>query len=164
MTKSREPLSWADAMTRIVGLIGNAEAQRITGKSERWVYSCSDPDGTLSPTVAQAAALDAAYITAGGQEAPFAEAMSAQVGEAVLRQMACRATLISDLGAAAKETGEAIASGLDATRPGASPTIIHRALAEQLDARRAIGVVIRRLRRFVTGGAGSPVAKTGGNP
>lgn len=164
MTKARTPLTWADAMTRIVARIGYAEARRITGKSERWIYACSDPDGALCPTVAQAASLDAAYIAAGGGDAPFAEALAAHAGHAADRRLACVDALLADIGLAAKEAGEAAAAGIEAARPGASTTTIYRALAEQIDAKRAAGGVIRRLRSFVTLGAGSRVTDTGGNP
>lgn len=60
MTKLREPRSFEDAITRILGYLGAERAAQIVGKSTRWVRQWSDPDEEALPNLRQAAALDAA--------------------------------------------------------------------------------------------------------
>lgn len=79
MTKLREPLSFPDAVTRICGALTPAAAAAAVGKSKSLLRMWADPDTENLPNVAQAAALDAAYVKGGHGEPPLAAAYGAEL-------------------------------------------------------------------------------------
>ena len=67
MTKLREPRSFEDAITRILGFLGADRAAEAVRKSTSMVRQWSDPDVDQLPNVRQAAALDAAHAVETGE-------------------------------------------------------------------------------------------------
>jgi hypothetical protein len=118
VTKLRTPLSFEAALAQVAGEIGWPRSARICGYAESTVRNWSDPDTTAAISIESALRLDAAFIAAGGDSAPFFACYAArlkQEAEAVFsadKLLRCGA-------AAAKESGEAISAIFDAARPGA---------------------------------------------
>lgn len=67
MTKLREPRSFEDAITRVLGYLGADRAAEAVGKSTSMVRQWSDPDIDTLPNLKQAAALDAACASETGE-------------------------------------------------------------------------------------------------
>ena len=164
MTKLRTPHSWANAATRIAGLLGYAEAGRVVDRAERTVYEWANPETPTRPTLDQMLALDAAYIAAGGEGAPFLDAHAHQLDLHVAAATADGRALIGEAGEAALECGEAIAAALAVSAGNASPIAVHRALAQASEAGAAIDAVERRLTSFLPAGAGPGAGNRGGTP
>jgi hypothetical protein len=162
VTKLRTPHTWADAATRVAGLLGYAEAGRVVERAERTIYEWANPESDTRPTLEQMLALDAAYITAGGEGAPFLDAHAHQLELVVSSAAADCRELIDEAGEVARECGEAVAAALAVTAGNASPIVVHRALAQASEAGAAIGAVTRRLTSFLPDGAGSPAGKAPG--
>jgi hypothetical protein len=162
VTLARTPLTFADAMTRVAGVLTFARCRSIVHRSDRAVRSWSEPASGKSPTVVQAFALDTAYRLAGGEGAPFAEALAHQVDTAVAQQTACQRELAAEIQALAKESGEAIAASIVITMPNPSPRDTHRALVEAEQAHQSSGRLLRRLSSFLPRGAGPRGENTGG--
>ncbi len=160
MTQARIPLSFAQAMTRVAGQIGYEAAALVAGRSDRTIYEWARPSSTTAPTIWQAASLDAAFIAAGGDGAPFLEAYQHQLDRAVDTALACHRELARDVGDYARESGELIAAAVAITQGNSCPRTIHRALGEAEDAQSKIGVLIRRLSSFLPGIG--PAGHTGG--
>lgn len=163
MTKLRTPLTFADAMTRVAGVIGWAEACRITGRADRTARAWSDPETRTVPPVDQAMALDAAYLAAGGEGAPFLDAYMFQLDVTRERQEACRHSLVAEVATLSRELGEAIAATLSVSLSNASPRDVHRAFAEVTQAAAALDAVQRRLASFLPSTTGSAAGNTGGS-
>ncbi len=162
MTNLRAPLTFAMAMTRIGGLLDFDDAARIVGRSNRCVRSWSEPGGTKRPTVEQALKLDAAYLAAGGDSAPFLDAFAFQLQVRRARHAACQRALVTEIAQVAQECGDAVAASLELTASGASPRTVHRAVAEAEEAHKSTGALLRRLTSFLSFGAGPGAGITGG--
>lgn len=130
MTKARAPLSFPRAIGTAVGLIGLEVAARLCRRAKRSLRHWMDPDRGVTPSLAQAIALDRAFIAAGGGYAPILESYARQLDAALADGFGCRIALANDIAAASKETGEAIAFAIQALQPGATPGTIRRALSE----------------------------------
>lgn len=136
MTKVRPPVSFADAVTRIAGRIGWDGAAQAVGKAERTVRNWSDPDTGALPTIEDALRLDAAYLAAGGAEAPIAAVFLFRLD----REAAVRADpeqLMAATATAAREAGEAVSALVVASQPGASPqarAVAQKEIAEAIEA------------------------------
>lgn len=149
MTKLRTPDTFQDAMTKVLAQIGPAEAARVITALTKRDYSArtmrewSDPDTGTLPTLMQALALDTAHRLAGGEDAPFRDAFSQQLGIKIQQQEACRLALVADALDFIHKAGELHAALFAAAQPGSSPRDHHRALvkAQQVDG------VLRRIRR-----------------
>jgi hypothetical protein len=149
MTKARTPDSFADAMGKVNALLGAAEAAHVASQAagrtyaDRTMYEWANPDSGTLPSLAVALALDTAYQLAGGQDAPFRDAFTHQLGMAVDQQDVCRRELVADQVELLRESADLSAALIHAAQPGASPLDHHRALveAQQLDG------VLRRIRR-----------------
>lgn len=128
MTKTRAPSTFADAITRIAGQIGWAAMADVVGKGERAVRNWSDPDMDRAPSIADALALDAAYLADGGGEPPLLAVYQLMLDRRVT-PAACSAELVQATGLVAKEAGEAVAAAVLASQAGASAT--DRAIAER---------------------------------
>jgi len=157
MTKVRPALSFAQATTRVAGLIGYGEAARITGRSVRAVRYWTEDDRDGEPTISQALTLDAAWSAAGGEGAPILECYAVQLDVRLSDLRPCRAQLTSDIGLVAQEVGDAIHHALVVTAPGASPAAVHRAITETEQAQGHLATLVRRLGSFLkpAGVAGS---------
>ncbi len=64
MTKFREPGTYADAVTKIMGVLTPDGAAEAVGKSVGLIRRWSDPDDPTMPNIEQAEQLDRAYIEA----------------------------------------------------------------------------------------------------
>ena len=151
MTKPRASLSFALAITSVVGLIGWTDAARITRRAVRSVRHWSDGDRNITPNLAQAIALDRAFIEAGGGYAPILESYARQLDVTLSASSACRAALGDDIAAFSRETADAIGASIQVIQPGASPTTVHRAIAETEEAGAKVARLLGRLRSFLPG-------------
>ena len=149
MTQLRAPRTYPDAITRIAGVIGWDKVKQITGRAERSVRYWSQPNCKTVPQIDQAQALDAAYIAAGGQGAPFFDAFEFQLGLQVQRETACTRELLDKIAIATKECGDALSAAMAVISTNASPLSAHRALAEAEEADRAITALMRLLSSFL---------------
>lgn len=162
MTKLRVPHSWADAVTRILDRVGDAGAAAAVGKCERLVRAWSDPDDAKLPSLDQALALSAAYVIAGGEDAPFLDAFAFQLDAKTVECDPCRRALTADVALVVREFGEACASALRLTDSDASPRDAHRAFADAQEADAAIDGLLRRLSSILAMGMGPAAANFGG--
>jgi len=162
VTQLRAPLSFADAMTRVAGVIGWPEAAHIARRRQRTVRYWSEGNCQTTPSIAMAVKFDAAYRAAGGEGAPFAEAHAHLLGMHTEREDACRRALAADLATAARETGEATAHAIIVATSNASPRDTMRAVAEAEQGRNAMARLVRRLSSFLSNGAVPAGEHTGG--
>lgn len=162
MTQLRAPRTYPDAITRIAGVIGWDKVKQITGRAERSVRYWSQPNCKTVPPIDQAQALDAAYIAAGGQGAPFFDAFEFQLGLQVQRETACTRELLDKIAIATKECGDALSAAMAVVSTNASPLSAHRAFAEAEEADRAINALMRLLSSFLPSDV-SGVGNNGGN-
>ena len=149
MTHLRAPRTYAEAVTRIAGAIGWDRVASLTGRTERAARYWSQPNKKTVPSIAQAQALDAAYIAAGGQGSPYLEAFEFLLGVQIERQEACTRELLNEIATASKEFGEAMAAAIRVTQSNASPQDVFVAFAEVEQAARAIDALMRRVSGFL---------------
>lgn len=150
MTKLREPLTHANAVALIIDHIGATSAAHAVGlRTERQIHYWADQDSGRSPNVAQAVALDAAYIAAGGIGAPMRDAHEAMLSAASGEDIACQRALGEALAEASEEMGDALAAAVPLIQPGASRHQISRALREAEQAHGAVGRMLRRVKSFL---------------
>ncbi|UYY78428.1 hypothetical protein [Sphingomonas sp. R1] len=145
MTKVRIPGTWSAAVTVISEKLGVRRAAHAAGVGDRTIYKWSDPDMATTPTLAQAAALDRAYVAAGGTSMPLLECYGRMVDPAAAELAACSRALVGDIAGLAKEAGEAVSYSLQASQPGASRMAVLRAMQETQEAAQSIGSLSRRL-------------------
>ncbi len=151
MTKTRAPLSFALAIHEITTVIGTTTARRVTGRAKRTLQLGREGGYDATPTLAQAYALDRAYIEAGGDGLPPIVASYLRQIEAHMADTeACLLALIDDIADLARESADAVAASMALTQPGASPTAIHHAIAEAEQSDAAIGRLIARLKSFLS--------------
>ncbi len=153
MTLARDPLTFQHATTRVAAVLTVKRMAAITRRSTRLVHKWTHPEARAYPTLEKAVALDAAFMAAGGDGAPFLETYARLLDIEVERQIACHLALASDIAVAARETGEAIAYALAVTQPGSGQREVHRAIGETEEACSAMAVVLRRLSSFLPVGA-----------
>ena len=164
MTKQRPALSFAQAITRIAGVIGFEAAAKLVGRSDRAVRYWTEDDKDGEPTLSQALALDAAYRTAGGEGAPILDSYAAQLDVAIADHLASQLALTAAIGAAAQECGEAINHALAAAAPGATPAQVHRAITETEEASGRVTNLLRHLVKFLKPTAVAGSGHVGGSP
>jgi hypothetical protein len=162
VTIERAPLSFPHAVTLISGRLGVPPMARVVRRSARLIYKWSHPEGRACPTLLQAVALDAAYVAAGGEGAPFHDTYAKLLEIEVARLTASRDALADEIAEAAREAGEAVATSMAIARPGASQRAVYRALRQAIEARTAMAVLVRRLSSFRSGSAGLPAERCGG--
>jgi hypothetical protein len=162
MTFVRTPKTFADAMTRVAGLLDWEPCAKLVNRSTRCVRNWSEPKSAKRPTVDQALILDAAYQRAGGEGAPFFEAYDFMLDIRAAEQTACQRALSAEIATFAIESGEAIAFSMTVTHSNASPAAIQRAVAEVAHAHSASAAMLRRLTSFLRFGTGSHAGITGG--
>lgn len=144
MTKVRQPTSFGDAVTRVADRLGWDGAGEVVGKCERLVRYWSDPDSQRMPTLADALALDVAYMRSGGGDPPILSvyamllerAAAAPSSQADIQKVAC---------SAAKEVGEAVAALVAAAMPGAGKRDREQAEKEIAEAQEVLAEAQRRL-------------------
>lgn len=143
MTKVRDPATWANAVTKIAGLITFAGAAEAVGKTERAVRFWSDASVGTVPTLEDALLLDEAYLRAGGGCAPMLEAYELMLG---LARAEAEAEALANLAAQiALDGAEAVAAVIHAARPGATPNCRRVARREVLEAAETLTGVARKL-------------------
>lgn len=162
MTLVRPPITWAQAATKVAGLIGWPAFAGIVRRGERAVQYWGQPNCKTVPTIEQALLLDAAYRAAGGADAPFLDTFAALLDVQVTRDAAYLTELANDSAAFVREAGDLGAALFLATRPGASPRDHNRALVEAQQVETALGAIMRRLPSFLQFGAGSHAGNIGG--
>lgn len=161
MTALRAPNTFAEAMTRVAGVIGWPTCATMAKRKERAVRYWSETACTATPSIGLALAYDAAYQAAGGDGAPFRDAYLFQFEEVTTRQGACRRQLADAIADVARESGEAIAATLEITQTNASPLSTLRASAEVGQLLAACNRLARRLVPFLPTGTGSLAGETG---
>ena len=155
MTKTRAPLTFPQAIIRVADVVGFPMMAQLCGRADRSVRYWSEDDCETAPTLVQAKALDLAYQAAGGAGFPILESYALQLETDMAVVLADHAALAADIAAVAIENADAIAHSIAVTRPGASPTEVHRAIAETEEASGAVTRLLGRLKSFLTrNGAG----------
>ncbi|MEG3182103.1 hypothetical protein [Sphingomonas sp. LT1P40] len=162
MTLARDPLTFAEAVSRIADRIGYSAAARLVGRSERLVRKWSHPTSRAFPTLDQGLRLDAAFMADGGDGAPILETYARLFDLAAGTTLACHLSLASAVAVAAREHGEAIEESLKIAHPGASERDVRRAIGSTEEASSAMAVVTRRLSAFLRFGAGPGREHRGG--
>ena len=162
VTQLRAPQTYDEAITRIAGVIGWDRICQLTGRALRSARYWSQPNCKTVPSIAQAQALDAAYIAAGGAGSPFLDTFEFQLGQQLQRQEACTRELLTEIAVATKECGDAMSAALGVVSSNASPLSAHRAFAEVVEAQRAIDALMRRLSSFLPSHT-TDAGKDGGN-
>ncbi len=119
MTKPRAPLSVEQALARIAGLIGYDSMSTVTGRCPGHIRAWGDPDRDDQIPLDKAIALDCAYISAGGDDAPLYAAYTHKLELAALERFACGIQLARHAADVIRECGEAGAALVLAAQPGA---------------------------------------------
>lgn len=155
MTKVRPPLTFENALTKVAGVIGWAEAARICGFAENTVRNWSDQDTTAKLPLEAAFRLDVAFQEACADGVPFLSCYATRLKEQIGEVSADRAQLLAGVAAAAREGGEAVAATIAAAKPDATHAdfaIAERELEEAITASRRLIVTIRGMLRKLTHG------------
>ncbi len=162
MTIDRPTETFDQAVTTVAGGIGWLAMSKITKRTNCTITYSSQPNCKTTPTLRQAAALDAAYRAAGGNDAPLTYALAYAVDVQYSNETACYRALAADTAQFVREAGELGAALIDAVQPGASPRARNRALVKAQQVETALDAILRRLPRFFRSGAGSLSENTGG--
>lgn len=162
MTKARAPLSIAQAVTKVAGLIGWDKAASAVGRKERIVRLWSEPDKPSLPSLEQSILLDAAYIVAGGDGVPIGDAYMRLVGVRSNELTACHDELAATIADASREVGDGLAHAVLITRPGACDAAVQRAIIEVEEGAGKMARLGSLLSRFLTTGAGPGAGSSGG--
>jgi hypothetical protein len=118
MTKRREPLTYQHTLAKVGTAIGWERAGAICGVTARAIRYWSDHDCETEIRMIDAERLDAAFLEAGGDHAPFHRLMSLRLEIADLAPV--REDLTMHAAEAAVEAGQAVAAVLAAAGDPAS--------------------------------------------
>lgn len=130
MTKARDPLTIADAVTDIAKELGWEQTAALFGVTVRTVAYWSDPEDLREPSLKQALALDAAYrAKTGSDHAPIQAAYAFQL-DLLHAPVGNRAHLRQLVGTMAKESGDAVFALVQASEDPANPNVIKDAVRE----------------------------------
>ena len=69
--KHRTPLSFEDALIKVLGAVTRQAAAEAVGKSSTMVYRWADPDCSTEPSLVECVILDRLYVEGGHGEAPI---------------------------------------------------------------------------------------------
>lgn len=119
MTKRREPLTYQHTLDLVAVAITWERAGAICGVSARSVRRWSDHDCEREIRMIDAERLDAAFLEAGGDHAPFHRLMALRLEIADLAPV--REELTTHAAEAALETGQAVAAVLAAASDPHNP-------------------------------------------
>lgn len=151
MTKRREPLTYHSALTAVAARIGWDRCAAICGVTERAVRYWSDPDCETEIRLLDAERLDRAFMSAGGDHAPFQRLYALRL------EVAARDAIAQDLtnlaGVTAKEAGEAVAALIDAASRSGCIETRRRARKEASEAIDVLTSGLAMLDRLETGEA-----------
>lgn len=120
MTKTRAPLTFDNALSKIAGLIGWAEMAHVVGQAERTVRDWGDPDTGRNCPIKAALQLDVAFQAAGGEGAPMHEIYTLLLKDARTERFADQIELARRTITAIGETADAEKALVMATLPGAT--------------------------------------------
>lgn len=160
MTKPRPPLTVDLALTRIAALIGWDAMAIACNQSERTVRNWSDPDTRERCPVEAGIALDLAYQQAGGEGAPIYETYGLLLEAARAERFRDQAQLAAHTMTVIRESAEAHAALVAASRTGATDADRRLAAKEVQEAVTALTQTIPVL----TGGDVSPGSSGDGEP
>lgn len=162
MTKLRQPVTFSDALTDIARMIGWDVCAQILGVSENWVRKLSDPDAEREISLQSARRLDAAYVRAGGEGAPFHDCYALQLELTAGLHSRCSADMIQAVGKAVKENGEAVSAALHAVEHG-TPGARREAVREVQESIQAMTALLARLGapEFFDGGRSDEDGRSG---
>ncbi|MDH7641168.1 hypothetical protein [Sphingomonas oryzagri] len=145
MTKRVDPTGIPAAIREIAALIGWEAIAAATGKGKRAVQYWGDPESKRSPTMLQAAALDALYLERGGLFAPLRDAFNVFADRRLSPTVADPDMIVAELTCMAREAGEAITAGIQLVGGKPSRAMIHATLIEVSEGSDAFDAVERRL-------------------
>lgn len=145
VTKQRPALSFELALAKIAGVIGWDVAGEIVGQSERTIRNWSDPDTQSGVRMDAALKLDLAFRAAGGEGAPLFQCYALRLDAEVAEFEACKDKLAAAASEAARESGQATAALIAASRPGATETDRQVAIRETEEAIEAFTGALGRL-------------------
>lgn len=147
MTKLREPRTFEDAITRILGYLGAERAAEAVDKSTSMVRQWSDPDVDGLPNLKQAAALDAAYAVETG-EMPIGQVYvhqaEALIGGRGAHTPCCPLERVTEI---MRETAEA-ADAFRAFHGNMTPAQASEAKREASEAIQALEALIRDIEAY----------------
>lgn len=143
MTKLRPPLTIDAALTRAADILpgGFPALAELTGRSASLVRAWGDPDRREEIPLSVAMLIDQAVRAATG-ETPFTSWMQGRLNLAGVAAPFDAADLVARIAEVVRETGQANAALVEATRPGASPADLATA---QRETEEAIAVLLRTL-------------------
>ncbi len=130
MTKTRAPLTYDNALTRIAGQIGWAAMAEAVGQKERTVRDWSDPDVERGCPIEAAELLDLAYQAGGGEGAPMHETYSLRLEAAHRSRFADGLAIAQATCLMIREGAQANEAALLASMPGATMADRQKALRE----------------------------------
>jgi hypothetical protein len=116
MTKTRAPLTFELALTKVAGHIGWEKAAEIVGQAERTVRNWSEPDTTASITLDAALKLDEEFHKAGGHGSPFFQCYATRLELAKLAASPGREALLASIAVRARKR-RGFAAALSAAEP-----------------------------------------------
>jgi len=146
MTKARAPLSIEQAVTDVIVAIGIDAAVAATTRAKSYLSDVSDPDKRLLLTCRDAVALDAAHDRLIGGR-PIHDMMGLML-DGQGDSPSCETQLLDATIEAIRESSEAHAALLEASKPGASiakKRAAMRELTQAFSAKRRIAPILRRM-------------------
>lgn len=146
MTNRVDPTGIPAAIREIAAVIGWESIAAIAERGKRAVQYWGDPNSGRSPTMLQAAKLDAAYIHRGGLFAPLRDAFCGHADRLLSPTVLHDPDMIvAELTCAAREAGEATAAGVQLVAGKRDKAMIHATLIEVSEAADAFQAAERRL-------------------
>lgn len=145
MTKQREAVTIENTLYRVLGTLTIERASEVTGRSESYLRSLSDPDKRERLTIEDAIALDLEYRAGSREGYPLLDTYARIVEAAADAKFAeehATGRLTLDF---VKETGEASCALIAAQLPGATLQTLQLALHEVEQADNASATVIAHL-------------------
>lgn len=144
MTRLRQPLTFARALTRIADLLGWDGCAAACGKSESLLRKLGAPDTERTISLQDALRLDGAYLRAGGNEPPLLQCYT------LLLDISTGGrddgdSLLNATSQAAHESGEALAASIRAATGQSQSRDTATAFGEVEQAIDALQAVLRKL-------------------
>jgi hypothetical protein len=125
VTKRRAPLTYEDALNRVIGAIGMDAAAAATGRTPDYLRALTDPDKRYTLTIEDAEKLDLAYTADGNPGAPIFDTYATRLRIAHREAFADHFALVERIAHFIKEGGEASYAMIRASLPGSGP-VEHR--------------------------------------
>lgn len=151
MTKLRQPLTQYRALETVAELLGWETCAEIVELSLSMTRKLGDPDTGRELKYRDAIRLDVAFRQAGGTGAPFFDCFGARLGIDTAPAPGCSFGLLAASGAAAKESGEALAAAIEAAH-STDPATRQRAIREAEEGVQAFVTLLNNLKSQTPGG------------